>query len=138
MTISILSAAFSALYLILLSIHVIKGRRKFKVALGTEGSTEITRRIRAHANFTEYTPFFMMLLAANEYLGLHTALLVTMVVIFFLGRIMHSYSLLKHEDYTNGQITKTPVWRIRAMVCTFNVIGFLAISAIVLTITEKL
>lgn len=43
-------AAFIVILLIFLSIHTIKGRRKFSTALGDVDHIDMKRRIRAHAN----------------------------------------------------------------------------------------
>ena len=61
-----LYAALAALILIMLSINVIRGRRLFSAALGDGAGPEMTRRIRAQANFIEYTPIFLIMLGFAE------------------------------------------------------------------------
>jgi uncharacterized protein len=114
-----------------LSIHVIKGRRKFRVAMGDAQNHEMLRRIRAHANFVEYSLFFIVLMALVEMnrfpaYGLHI-----IGIAFLIGRSMHAYSLLKDEVYVDGKITAMPRWRIRGIKTSFLCIAFLATVGIV-------
>jgi uncharacterized membrane protein YecN with MAPEG domain len=52
-------------------------------------------------------------------------------VVFLAGRVMHAYSVLFAEQYDGHKLTANPVWRIRGMICTFNVIGLLALILLV-------
>lgn len=122
-----LYAAILGLMLIALSINVIKGRRKFGAALGDADNVDMKRRIRAHGNLAEYAPIFLILLGYAEYGGLPGWAVHACGVFFLAGRVMHAYSVLKAEQYVDHQLTANPVWRIRGMFCTFNMIGFLTI-----------
>ena len=51
-----LYAALAAVILIVLSLRVIGARRSHRVAIGDGADEDLARRIRAHGNFTEYTP----------------------------------------------------------------------------------
>jgi uncharacterized protein len=119
-------AAILGLLLMFLSIHTVKGRRKYGAALGDAGDIELQRRIRAQGNLAEYAPLFLILLGYAEYGNLPTWAVHTLGVMFISGRIMHAYSLLKEEQYDGHKLTTKPIWRIRGMVCTFNCIGLLA------------
>lgn len=125
-----LYAALLAFMLVWLSINVIKGRRLFGAAAGDAGEVELRQRIRAHANFAEYAPLFVILCALAEYNGLPFYAVHLLGVAFLAGRIMHAYSLLKFEKFIDGKLSANPIWRIRGMVCTFTVIG--ALGAILL------
>lgn len=124
---SIYASIFS-LMLIGLSINVVKGRRKFAVGLGDTNNIQMTRRIRAQANFAEYAPIFIILLGFAEHNGLPVWAINLFGLTFLAGRIMHAYSLLKAEKYDQfHKLTTNPIWRISGMICTFNSIGLLAI-----------
>lgn len=114
--------------LIWLASEVIGTRRKLQTALGDAGDLRLQRRIRAHANFVEYTPLFLILLGIAEYQGLWAWAVHILGVVFMLGRLMHAHSLLAAEVYADGQIQSLPVWRIRGMICTFNCIGLLCLT----------
>lgn len=125
MTIS-LYAALSCLMFITLSVNVIRGRRKNKIAIGDDGNHDMQRRMRAQGNFAEYTPIFLLLLGLAEYNGLPAYVVHGLGVFFLLGRISHAYSILKTEQYGNGQKPSGFGYRICGMVCTFMVLGILA------------
>ncbi|MCE2927686.1 MAG: MAPEG family protein [Rickettsiales bacterium] len=55
------------------------------------------RRIRAHANFVEYVPLVLVLMALNELNGASRELLAVFGAALVLGRIFHAYSLTIHE-----------------------------------------
>lgn len=128
-------ASLIGLMLVGLSIHVIKGRRKFGAGLGDADNMEMTRRIRAQANLTEYSPIFLILLGYSEHNNLPIWAVHTIATIFLAGRILHAYSLLKAEKYEDGKLTANPQWRIYGMICTFNTIGLLALIVLTQAIT---
>lgn len=120
-------ASLVGLMLIGLSVNIIKNRSKSSIGLGDANNMEMKRRIRAQANLTEYAPIFLILLGYAEHNGLSSWLVHFFGVTFLVGRIMHAYSLLKAEKYVNDKLTAKPIWRIRGMICTFNLIGLLSI-----------
>ncbi len=61
--------AFAALMLVVLAIFTLKERRKTRTPIGYSEDTLLARKARAHGNFSEYTPFFLLLLAAYELNG---------------------------------------------------------------------
>lgn len=126
-----------SIFFIFLSINVIKGRRELGVGLGDKDCIEMKRRIRAQANFAEYTPFFLILLGYAEYSHFPYWILHLFGLLFFIGRIMHAYSVLLAEKYDGSKLTSNPVWRIRGMMCTFSTIGLLAIFLLIKNIIFK-
>lgn len=126
-----LYAAICGIMLILFSFKIIAFRRKFGIGMGEGNQFEMKRAIRAQANFLEYTPVFLVSLGIAELNGLSPWTINLFGVLFLAGRTMHAYSLLKHEKYNDAsQLVSVPKWRIRGMVCTFIVIGSLAITLI--------
>ncbi len=86
-------AAVAALMNIWIAMRVGQVRMAEKVANGDGGNQRVMMRMRAHANFTEYTPFVLILIAAIELadgwpLGLWVA-----GAIFFVGRIAHAFGM---------------------------------------------
>jgi uncharacterized membrane protein YecN with MAPEG domain len=59
-------AAILALLFIILAVRTIKTRREHKVAIGDGGEKSILRASRVHANFSEYVPFSLLLIAMLE------------------------------------------------------------------------
>ena len=127
-----LYAALLGLMLIMLSIKIIKTRRKYHVSLGDANSIEMKRCMRAQANFSEYTPIFLILLAFSEMKGLSLWAVNLFGTVFFVGRIMHAYSLLRHEQYdTTQKLLNNPKFRIYGMTCTLVTIGSVAIIILI-------
>lgn len=117
-----LYASILALIYICLSALVIKGRRQEKTALGSGGSKMLEQRIRAHANFAEYTPIFLILFFLAESQNTSLYIIHGVATIFTIGRILHVYALVLSEKYEGDKLLKSPTYRINAMVCTFTAI----------------
>jgi uncharacterized protein len=123
--------ALLALMLVGLSVHVIKGRRLMSIGLGDSDNIEMKRRIRAQANFAEYTPFFLILLGFAEYNGLAPWAINLIAILFLAGRVMHAYSLLRAETYSDDKLTSKPTWRIKGMVCTLTSLIILSLVLLI-------
>ncbi len=113
-----LYASLFAFMFVGLSIYVIKGRRRYKIPLGDAGEYAMRQRMRAHGNFAEYTPFFVVLLALVEYQGLPFYAVHALGLLFLFGRINHAYGLGYAERLEGGKLQNVK-YRIRGMVCTF-------------------
>jgi uncharacterized protein len=121
-----LYAALLAIMFIALTVNVVVSRRSAGVALGDNGPHSMLRRVRAHGNFTESAPLFIILMALAEMQGMHTMAVHGHGALFVLGRVLHAYSLLSHERYEDGVLKHFPKFRVAGMMCTFSVIGSLA------------
>lgn len=64
-----------------------------KISIGDGGHPGLTARMRAHANFVEYTPFFLILLALIELAVGSNVWLWVVAVVFILGRIAHAFGM---------------------------------------------
>lgn len=95
-----LYAAVMALLFVLLSVNVIRGRRSQRIPLGVAGSTELERRVRVQANFAEYAPFALLLLAMADIRGAPAALLHLLCLGLLIGRVAHAWGVSQTvEDY---------------------------------------
>lgn len=124
-------AALSGILLIVLSWLIIKIRRKTRVPFGDGGNHNLQSRIRAHGNFTEFTPIFLIMLLLAEYNGLPVIALHLLGVLFIAARISHAYSLITREKYENGELVSDVKFRFFGMVTTFTCIGALALILLV-------
>ncbi len=59
-------AALLAVLFLFLSVRVIGWRRERRVEFGHGDDIELLRRMRVHANFAEYVPFTLLLMALAE------------------------------------------------------------------------
>lgn len=97
MAVTGLYAAMLALMLVGLSFYVIRGRIKHHALFGDAGDAEMNARIRAQANFCEYVPLALLLVALAEYQGAALWLVHLLGGALVVGRGCHAYSLLVRE-----------------------------------------
>lgn len=83
-------AAILTLIFVKLSFAVIGLRRKNKVGLGSGGHEDLERAIRAQANFAEYVPFGIILIACLELNGAPWWLLAVPGITLIMGRLIHA------------------------------------------------
>ena len=129
-------ASLLAIVFVYLSFLVIKARVTEKVALGSGGSKLLEQRIRAHANFTEYTPFVLLLLFTAEYQEVASYAIHLLGMLFLTGRISHLYGLVFHEKYENNDLRTSLKYRQIGMVCTFTTLSLCALIHVTLFLTR--
>ena len=66
---TLLTAGLLGLIFLALSVRVVSVRGSTKVMLGDGGDQTLLSRIRSHANFAEYAPLLLILLALVEYIN---------------------------------------------------------------------
>ena len=91
--IALTAAGAAALLHIWLSLRVSQVRRAQKILHGDGGSPALLRRMRAHANYAENAPIFLILLALLELAGAWSLALWAAVILFFAGRILHAFGM---------------------------------------------
>ena len=112
MTVTPLYAGLLALLYLFLTFRVIRFRRGNRVDMGDGGHALLQRYVRAHANFAEYAPFALLLIAFVE-LGAAPQLLVhALASLLVLGRLSHAWGVSQlKEDYR---------FRVAGMAMTFT------------------
>ena len=93
MPITALYAALLTLLFLVLSFRTIASRREAKVEIGDGSDQELLRRMRVHANFAEYVPIALVLMALAESLRLPGLWLHAIGGVLLAGRVMHAYAL---------------------------------------------
>jgi hypothetical protein len=78
---------------VVLSFRVIGGRWRHRVSLGDGGNAAMQRRIRAHANFAEYVPLLLLLMALLELAGASRGALVPCGIALVVGRVLHAIGI---------------------------------------------
>lgn len=91
--ISLLSAALAALLNVWLAMRTGKVRMAEKILHGDGGHGLLAQRMRAHANFVEYTPFALILILVLEISGRGGWLLAMAAVAFLFGRVLHAIGM---------------------------------------------
>ncbi|MDV7144996.1 MAPEG family protein [Tropicimonas sp. TH_r6] len=117
-----LYAGLLALLFVVLSARVIVQRGVTRTSHGDGDDEVLLRRIRVHANFVEYVPLALLLLAMAELQGMPVWLVHLFGAMLFLGRTLHAWGF-----GAEPQVFKARKW---GMILTFLVILITAIANI--------
>ena len=120
MTITSLYAALVAFILIALSVRTIGLRRKFQVAIGHGGHSELERAMRVHANFCEYVPIGLLLILLVELGTGSSAWIHVLGLGLLVGRLLHAFGV--------SHVAEDLRLRVVGMTLTFTVIGVSALA----------
>lgn len=91
--ITITIAAAATLINLWLGIRVSRLRRLHSVSVGDGGNAQVGARMRAHANFVEYTPLFLILLGLVEAARGTSTWLWAAAILFVVGRLAHPFGM---------------------------------------------
>ena len=122
---SIFGSLFTLFYLFLsFRIGYFRGSPVMKLIfkMGEEiPETKLQRNVRAHGNFSEYVPIFLVLLLIIETLGQSSFhYLLTTCLIFSYGRLAHAICFAFYDS--------NPFLRISGMLCTYLGLGIFAVQ----------
>ena len=93
MHISLLSAAIAAIMSVWLGARCGKVRMSDKVLHGDGGNALLQRRMRAQANFVEYTPFALVMIVLLDLLGHDGWALGLTALGYFGARVLHAIGM---------------------------------------------
>lgn len=91
--VSLTFAGAFALFNMFLAYRCSKVRMSGKVPVGDGGNPLMLSRMRAHANFVEYTPFVLILIALIETCGGEKNWLWGIGIVYLIGRIGHAFGM---------------------------------------------
>lgn len=97
-TITPFYAALAALLLVLLSVRVIRLRRSQKVAIGDGENPLLRRAMRVQANFTEYAPLTLLLIAFAELQGVQALTIHLLGGFLIIGRALHAFGVAQETE----------------------------------------
>ena len=120
-------AGAAALLNLWLSIRVSALRFRHRVSIGTGGDAVVETRMRAHANFTEYAPLFLILLGLVELARGSETWLWAVAIAFVLGRLAHAFGMDRPAPN---------VLRVGGMVLTYLPLLILAAYALAIPYSE--
>jgi hypothetical protein len=93
-------AALLGLIFFALSVRAIRLRRGLRIVLGDGGNAEMQRAMRVHANFAEYVPLSLLLIAMLESSGGARGLVHVLCVALVAGRLVHASGVSRtREDF---------------------------------------
>lgn len=97
-------ASILGLVFFYLSLCVIRERKFNKISLGNGKNQFLEQKIRAHANFAEYTPIALILILLIEMNGVNPLLIHGAGISLLLGRILHAYSFSRDEVHADTRV----------------------------------
>jgi uncharacterized protein len=115
-------AALLAVLFVYLSVRVISIRRVARIGIGTGGNAKLARASRVQANFAEYVPFALLLLAMLELKSLMPLILHGLGAALLIGRGLHAYGVSGDPENLR--------FRVSGMMVTFTVILLSAVLLI--------
>lgn len=119
-------AAACALLNLWIAIRCAGIRIKGKLLHGDAGNSLLARRMRAHANFTEYTPITLILFALVEMAAGASLWLWIAAIVYIVARIGHVF----------GMDADAPtVWRAGGTMLTWGVMVALGVAALAIAYT---
>jgi uncharacterized membrane protein YecN with MAPEG domain len=99
-------AGILAILFFVLSLRVV-ALRGHGASLGDGGNPILLRRIRGHANFAEYVPFILLMMAMLELSHVSVYLLHALGVTLVAARLLHGYALSFTEKFKFGRFWGT-------------------------------
>lgn len=90
MSVTAIYAALAALFLVVLSYRVIRLRWSERIGLGDGRNRTLQRAMRVHANFTEYVPLALILMALAEMQGVPIWVIHLLGLTVLAGRMIHA------------------------------------------------
>jgi uncharacterized membrane protein YecN with MAPEG domain len=108
-----------------LSFGVIRLRRHHKVGLGSGGVDDLERAIRAQANFAEYVPIALILMACLEFNGAPLWLIAILGIAFVTGRVIHAKGMNQPPHFSNRVIGMKFTITTLIMLVVFNLVWLL-------------
>ena len=102
-----LTAALLTIIQIGLMFSVIKMRGDAGIVIGSGGNEGLERRIRAHGNFIENVPTFLVCLMLIELMVGSTLLVALLGGIVLVARLVHAIALSANSGVTAGRLVGT-------------------------------
>ncbi len=99
-----LYAGLLALWFLILSVRVIRTRGSEKIFIGDGGNTRVARIIRAQANFAEYVPLALIMMAMLELTHHSIYLLHALGILLLVARLLHGYAFSFTQHFLFGRV----------------------------------
>lgn len=130
MPITAFYAGLLAPLFVLLSVRVIARRRDARIGIGHGEDAALLRRMRVHANFAEYVPLALVLIALAESMSADPRLLHAMGLVLLTGRLVHAAGVSQAKENFNIRVT--------GMTLTFAAILTAAAACLWLSVSRML
>jgi len=119
---SLTMGAASTLLNLWLGLRVGQMRQAHKVSIGDGGAMPLIARMRAQANFVEYAPFFLILLALIEMARGQPLWLWVVAAWFVVARILHAFGMDRPPGNRLRMIGATSTGLVLIALCVYAVV----------------
>lgn len=117
-----LYAALAALLLLLLAGRVVLARWRYRTSLGIGSEPGMERAVRVHANFVEYVPLALLLMALAEANGAPGVGLHGTGLVLIASRLLHAWGLSRVSGRSFGRFYGTAgTWLVLLLLALGNV-----------------
>ena len=119
-----LYGALLGLLFVALSVRALRMRRNLRITVGDGGNPAMLRAMRVHANFAEYVPLALLLMAFAEVRGADGLLMHGFGIALLVGRLAHAYGVSRvAEDFRFRVFGMTMTLTVIAAVSIYLLIG---------------
>ena len=126
MMVTPLYAGLLVLWFVVLSVGVIRRRGSARIYLGDAGNPGLLRVMRGHANFAEYVPLALLLMALLELSHFSIYVLHALGIVLLFARLIHGYAFAFSEHFKFGRVAGAGltflVLLIEAVLCIYQAI----------------
>lgn len=119
-----LYGALSGLWILILAVDVVRGRRQCAVGIGHGDQPFLARRIRVHGNAVEYIPMALLLLLFVELLEYGHGIVHGLGILLLVSRVLHAIGLRHSAGVTVPRFLGTAgTWLMMAACCGLVLAG---------------
>ena len=122
MRIVLLYAGILTLLFVALSVRTVRLRGRLRIAIGHGQDEALQRAVRVHANFAEYVPLALLLIAFVEATGRPAWVVHALGLLLVIGRIVHAIGV--------SRVDERFAFRVAGMTLTFAVLTVAALDCL--------
>lgn len=111
---------------LVLGIRVTLYRMRNSIPWGDASDDRMARRIRAHANHSEWVPATLMILALIEMIGVSPIIIGALGIITIIGRGLHALGLMGNAEAFNRATGIAMNWGVLGLASLIGIIEFFA------------
>ena len=116
-SITLLYAGLLALLFVALTVRVIQLRGRRKVGIGDGGHEDLALAIRVHANFVEFVPLVLILMALLEATAAPAIALHVIGIVLVVSRLAHAQGLSGSQGASPGRFVGAAGTMLLLVVC---------------------
>lgn len=119
-------SALLVLMKLFLGLRVSTYRAKHNILWGDNGDDGMTRRIRAHANHSEWVPATIIILGLVEMVGVSPIIVGVLGAIVVIGRGLHAIGLMGNAEAFNRATGIVMNWIVLLLCSIIGIVEFIA------------